>query len=40
MHLWTFNDAGKVIRLRHYTDTAKHLQAADARLPAEQGDGG
>ena len=28
MHLWTFNDAGKVTRLRHYTDTAKHLKAA------------
>lgn len=28
IHLWTFNDAGKVIRLRHYTDTAKHMAAA------------
>jgi ketosteroid isomerase-like protein len=28
IHLWTFNEDGKVIRLRHYTDTAKHLQAA------------
>ncbi|MEZ4707812.1 MAG: nuclear transport factor 2 family protein [Caldilineaceae bacterium] len=28
MHLWTFNDAGQVIRLRHYTDTAKHIAAA------------
>lgn len=28
IHLWTFNDAGKVIRLRHYVDTAKHLAAA------------
>jgi ketosteroid isomerase-like protein len=28
MHLWTFNGEGKVIRLRHYADTAKHLQAA------------
>lgn len=28
LHLWTFNDAGKVIRLRHYTDTAKHIAAA------------
>jgi len=27
MHLWTFNDAGKVVRLRHYTDTAKHIAA-------------
>lgn len=28
MHLWTFNDAGKVVRLRHYTDTAKHIAAS------------
>jgi hypothetical protein len=28
MHLWTFNDAGKVTRLRHYADTAKHIKAA------------
>ncbi|MFN7984226.1 MAG: nuclear transport factor 2 family protein [Vicinamibacterales bacterium] len=28
MHLWSFNDAGKVVRLRHYTDTAKHIRAA------------
>lgn len=28
IHLWTFNDAGKVVRLRHYLDTAKHMQAA------------
>lgn len=28
MHLWTFNDAGKVIRLRHYLDTHKHIEAA------------
>jgi ketosteroid isomerase-like protein len=27
IHLWTFNDAGKVSRLRHYTDTAKHIAA-------------
>ena len=25
IHLWTFNEAGQVIRLRHYTDTAKHI---------------
>jgi ketosteroid isomerase-like protein len=24
MHLWTFDDAGKVTRYRHYADTAKH----------------
>ncbi|QHV93800.1 nuclear transport factor 2 family protein [Spirosoma endbachense] len=28
MHLWTFNDQGKVTRLRHYTDTFKHILAA------------
>ncbi len=28
MHLWTFDATGKVIRLRHYTDTAKHMRAA------------
>ena len=28
MHLWTFNEAGQVTRLRHYTDTAKHIAAA------------
>ena len=27
LHLWTFDEAGKVIRLRHYTDTAKHIAA-------------
>jgi uncharacterized protein len=27
IHLWTFNDDGKVARLRHYVDTAKHIQA-------------
>jgi uncharacterized protein len=28
MHLWTFDTAGKVIRFRHYADTAKHIEAA------------
>jgi hypothetical protein len=27
MHLWTFDPDGKVVRLRHYTDTAKHIAA-------------
>ena len=27
IHLWTFDNAGKVVRLRHYTDTAKHIAA-------------
>jgi ketosteroid isomerase-like protein len=28
LHLWTFDDTGKVVRFRHYVDTAKHLAAA------------
>ncbi len=28
LHLWSFDDAGKVVRLRHYADTAKHIRAA------------
>ena len=28
LHLWTFGDDGKVKRLRHYVDTAKHIAAA------------
>jgi uncharacterized protein len=27
IHLWTFNEEGKVIRLRHYADTAKLIAA-------------
>jgi ketosteroid isomerase-like protein len=27
LHLWTFDDQGKVTRLRHYVDTAKHIRA-------------
>lgn len=30
LHLWTFGDDGTVTRLRHYTDTAKHIAAAKA----------
>jgi ketosteroid isomerase-like protein len=28
LHLWTFDDAGKVARFRHYVDTAKHIAAS------------
>jgi ketosteroid isomerase-like protein len=35
MHLWTFDASGKVIRLRHYTDTAKHIRAANLRESPE-----
>ena len=27
MHLWTFGEDGRVIRFRHYVDTAKHIAA-------------
>lgn len=27
LHLWTFDDDGRVVRFRHYTDTAKHVAA-------------
>ena len=28
LHLWTFDESGKVTRFRHYVDTAKHIRAA------------
>jgi uncharacterized protein len=34
IHLWTFNAEGKVSRLRHYTDTAKHIRAAGLAIDA------
>ena len=37
LHLWTFDEAGKVSRLRHYTDTAKHIAATT--VPAGAYDG-
>ncbi|MCV2491070.1 nuclear transport factor 2 family protein [Geodermatophilus sp. YIM 151500] len=27
LHLWTFDEAGRVVRFRHYLDTAKHIAA-------------
>ena len=36
IHLWTFNMAGKVVRLRHYVDTAKHIEAAKNVMAAAQ----
>lgn len=27
IHLWTFNNKGKVVGFRHYLDTAKHIAA-------------
>ena len=29
LHLWTFDDRGKVVRMRHYVDTAKHIATAN-----------
>ena len=28
MHLWSFDADGKINRMRHYTDTAKHIAAS------------
>lgn len=28
IHLWSFDDTGKVIGLRHYADTHKHIKGA------------
>jgi ketosteroid isomerase-like protein len=28
LHLWTFDGDGRVVRMRHYVDTAKHLRGA------------
>jgi ketosteroid isomerase-like protein len=28
LHLWTFGEDGRVTRLRHYCDTAKHIAAS------------
>jgi hypothetical protein len=27
LHLWTLDDDGQVVRMRHYVDTAKHIAA-------------
>jgi uncharacterized protein len=32
IHLWTFDDAGKISGMRHYADTAKHIKAAKGSL--------
>jgi hypothetical protein len=31
IHLWTFDDNGKTVRMRHSTDTAKHITAAQGQ---------
>jgi ketosteroid isomerase-like protein len=28
LHLWTFDESGRIVRFRHYVDTAKHIAAA------------
>ena len=32
IHLWTFDDVGKISGLRHYADTAKHIKAMKGSL--------
>jgi ketosteroid isomerase-like protein len=32
IHLWTFDESGKVSGLRHFLDTAKHIKAAKGSL--------
>jgi ketosteroid isomerase-like protein len=32
IHLWSFDDAGKISGMRHYADTAKHIKAAKGSL--------
>jgi ketosteroid isomerase-like protein len=34
IHLWTFDAKGKIIALRHYLDTAKHIDAARSVVKA------
>jgi uncharacterized protein len=34
MHLWSFNEDGKISRFRHYVDTAKHIAAAGVAVGA------
>jgi uncharacterized protein len=29
LHLWSFGEDGRVVRLRHYCDTAKHIAASE-----------
>jgi uncharacterized protein len=33
LHLWTFDDRGRVSRFRHYVDTAQHVAANAAATP-------
>jgi ketosteroid isomerase-like protein len=31
LHLWTFGQDGRVVRFRHYCDTAKHIAVSEGR---------
>src|SRR5262249_39648668 len=31
LHMWTLGDDGRVTRMRHYVDTAKHIAAAEGQ---------
>jgi ketosteroid isomerase-like protein len=31
VHLWTFGEDGRVVRFRHYCDTAKHIAVSEGR---------
>jgi ketosteroid isomerase-like protein len=31
LHLWTFGEDGRVVRFRHYCDTAKHIAVSEGR---------
>jgi ketosteroid isomerase-like protein len=37
LHLWTLGADGKVVRLRHYVDTAKHIAGAAGRDTTSRG---
>jgi ketosteroid isomerase-like protein len=37
VHLWTLGAGGKVVRLRHYVDTAKHIAAAAGKDTTSRG---
>jgi ketosteroid isomerase-like protein len=39
LHLWSFDASGKITRMRHYADTAKHIAAARAEEARPQAQG-
>ncbi len=36
LHLWTFDDAGRVTRFRHYVDTGKHIAVTGRTAPPRE----